>query len=125
MTEKEFKDLKLWGMSLSLDLYNCDAKTIRSAEDIKTYVKLLCELIEMKTFGETHVVHFGEDPKVCGFSMTQLIETSLISGHFANNTNAAYLDIFSCKYYKPQTVVSFSKEFFKASSYKYSLAKRQ
>ena len=125
MTEKEFEDSKLWGMSLSLDLYECDAEKIRSEKDIKQYVKILCDLIEMKTFGETHVVHFGEDPKVSGFSMTQLIETSLISGHFANNTNAAYLDIFSCKYYSPEVVIYFSKLFFNASSYKYNLAKRR
>ena len=41
--------------------------------------------------------------------MVQLIETSLISGHFANDTNSAYLDIFSCKGYDPAVVEEFSK----------------
>ena len=99
MDRKIFYTENLWGMSTSVDLYDCNPATIRDAEKIKEYVKQLCDLIEMKTFGECLVVHFGEDPKVSGFSMTQLIETSLISGHFANNTNAAYLDIFSCKWY--------------------------
>ncbi|MEK6586200.1 MAG: S-adenosylmethionine decarboxylase, partial [Nitrospirota bacterium] len=36
-------------------------------------------------------------------------------GHFANETNHAYLDIFSCKGYDPTVVESFSKEFFGAS----------
>ena len=47
--------------------------------------------------------------------MLQLIETSLISGHFANDTNRAYLDIFSCKAYDPAVVEAFSREFFSAS----------
>jgi len=48
----------------------------------------------------------------------QLIETSLISGHFANITNNAYLDIFSCKYYDPSVVVEFTKNFFKSKEVK-------
>jgi S-adenosylmethionine/arginine decarboxylase-like enzyme len=51
---------------------------------------------------------------VAGYSMIQLIETSLISGHFANESNAAYLDIFSCKNYDPAIVEEFSKVFFGA-----------
>jgi len=48
--------------------------------------------------------------------MLQLIETSLISGHFANDSNRAYLDIFSCKPYDPAVVERFSREFFSAAS---------
>lgn len=83
---------------------------------IREYVHQLCELIDMKRFGECQVVHFGEDEKVAGFSMVQLIETSLISGHFANATNSAYLDIFSCKSYDPAVVAEFTKNFFKGDS---------
>ena len=111
MNKTTFDKEKPWGMSTSVDLYNCDPSTIRDADKIKEYVKQLCDLIEMRTFGECLVVHFGDDPKVSGFSMTQLIETSLVSGHFANNTNAAYLDIFSCKWYDVEQVVSFSRKF--------------
>ena len=74
----------------------------------------LCELIEMRRFGECQIVHFGEG-RVAGFSMLQLIETSLISGHFANDTNRAYLDIFSCKAYDPAVVEKVPREFFSAS----------
>jgi S-adenosylmethionine/arginine decarboxylase-like enzyme len=78
----------------------------------------------MRTFGECLVVHFGDDPKVSGFSMTQLIETSLVSGHFANNTNAAYLDIFSCKWYDVDKMVQFSKNFFGAKGVRHKVSKR-
>ena len=105
-----------WGLMTSINLYDCDPASIRSAETIKGYVVELCELIGMKRFGECQIVHFGKDARVEGFSMIQLIETSLISGHFANLTNAAYIDVFSCKPYEPNQIATFSKEFFRASS---------
>ena len=116
--KKEFCDANAWGLLTSVDLYGCNPETIRDARAIKKYVDELCELIEMKQFGETQIVNFGEGEKVAGFSMVQLIETSLISGHFANKTDNAYIDIFSCKYYEPSVVVEFTKEFFEAKEVK-------
>ncbi len=114
-----------WGLLSCIDLYECDPKTIRDAEKIKVFVAELCKLIEMKRFGETRVVHFGEDERVAGFSMIQLIETSLISAHFANASNATYLDVFSCKPYDPQPVVEFAKKFFKAKRASLQTVNRQ
>ncbi len=108
----------VWGLLTSFDVHDCDHDLIRDAEAIKHYVNKLCQLIEMKKFGDTQVVHFGEDERVAGFSMIQLIETSLISGHFANQTNHAYIDIFSCKYYDPQVAADFTQEYFKAKEIK-------
>jgi S-adenosylmethionine/arginine decarboxylase-like enzyme len=101
-----------WGMAASIDIYNCNPRTIRNAEKIRQFVDELCELIEMRKFGPTTVVHFGEEERVAGFSMVQLIETSLISAHFANATNTTYLDVFSCKPYDPAVVVEFARKFF-------------
>lgn len=103
-----------WGQELQIDLYDCDPKIIRDAVMIETFVIQLCELIGMKRFGECQVVHFGEEEKVAGFSMTQLIETSLISAHFANLTNAAYLNVFSCKEFDENVVEDFAVKFFGA-----------
>lgn len=122
---KQTDSSEMWGLLSSVDLYDCDPAIIRDAEMIKKYVVELCDLIEMKRFGETVVVHFGEDEKVAGYSMTQLIETSLISGHFANLTNAAYLDIFSCKIYDPNQVAEFAKNFFKAARLNLQVIKRR
>jgi S-adenosylmethionine/arginine decarboxylase-like enzyme len=102
-----------WGMSTSVDLEDCDPEAIRSRERIRRYVVELCVLIGMRPYGECQIVHFGEG-RVEGFSMLQLIETSLISGHFANATNRAYLDIFSCKAYDPSLIEAFSRNFFGA-----------
>jgi len=57
--------------------------------------------------------------------MTQLIETSLISGHFANASNTAYLDLFSCKFYEPREVAEFAMAFFKGRHYKMQISVRQ
>lgn len=108
--------MNYWGLELQLDLHGCDPDIIRDSDLIKEFVGQLCGLIRMKRFGECTVVHFGEDEKVAGFSMTQLIETSLISAHFANQSNAAYLNVFSCKEFDPQIVTEFAESFFKAES---------
>jgi len=114
-----------WGLLSSIDLYQCDPETIRSEQKIKQFVEELCELIKMKRFGETQVVHFGVDERVAGYSMIQLIETSLISAHFANLTNATYLDVFSCKLYDPELVAEFAKRFFKAKVVKLQVTTRE
>ena len=103
---------KFWGIASSIDIYDCDPGKIRNADTIRRFVVELCELIEMNRFGETQVVHFGEDERVAGYSMVQLIETSLISAHFANLTNTTYLDVFSCKSYDPEIVRGFSQGYF-------------
>ena len=106
------KKENVWGIASSIDIYNCHPDKIRDAEKIRCFVIELCELIGMKRFGETIVVHFGEEERVAGYSMVQLIETSLISAHFANLTNTVYLDVFSCKPYDVKVVKEFARSFF-------------
>ena len=48
--------------------------------------------------------------------VAQMIETSLISGHFSELWNNAYLNIFSCKPFDAQVARDFAKEFFSAKS---------
>jgi S-adenosylmethionine decarboxylase len=115
--KKLYESENAWGLSSSIDLHECNSELIRDADAIKKFVVELCDLIEMKRFGECVVVNFGEDEKVAGYSMTQLIETSLISAHFANQTNRVFLDVFSCKFYEPEVVADFAKQFFKAKDY--------
>lgn len=114
-----------WGLLSSVDIRTCNPETIRSAKKIENFVVELCDRIAMKRYGDCQIVHFGEDEKVAGYSMTQLIETSLISGHFANATNTAYIDIFSCKFYEPRQVAEFAVSFFEGSDYKLHIAVRQ
>lgn len=104
----------MWGILTAIDLKNCDYKRIRSRESISEFVYDLIALIKMKPFGECQIVHFGEDERVSGYTMVQMIETSLISGHFVNATNDAYIDIFSCREYDIYKAAQFTKKYFRA-----------
>ncbi|MCX5908760.1 MAG: S-adenosylmethionine decarboxylase [Deltaproteobacteria bacterium] len=119
MTGAEIKEKaiaeKVWGIASAIDVYNCHPDKIRCAETIRSFVRELCELLEMRRFGETTVVHFGEEEKVAGYSMVQFIETSLVSGHFANQTNTAYLDVFSCKPYDPDIIRNLAEIYFEGT----------
>lgn len=105
---------RAWGLEAQIDLQGCDPDVIRDKELIENFVVELCDLIKMKRFGSCTVVHFGKQKRIAGFSFTQLIETSLVSGHLANATNAAYLNIFSCKEFDPKIVEDFCGAYFKA-----------
>lgn len=112
--EQEYRDQSAWGLATAIDLHQCQPDLVRSAEAIKQFAVELTDLIGVKRFGECQVVHFGENPEVAGYSMVQLIETSLVSGHFVNKTDNIYLDIFSCKYYDPELAANFAEQYFKA-----------
>lgn len=114
-----------WGVSSNIDLYECDLGLMQDADAIREFVRSLCDRIKMRAYGETQVVFFGDDPRVTGFSMTQLIETSLISAHFADASCAIYLDVFSCAPYEPEEVAEYAKEYFKAAHYNINVAYRR
>ncbi len=114
-----------WGVSSAIDLYECDLALMNDADAIRDFVKILCDRIKMRRYGETQVVFFGDEPRVQGYSMTQLIETSLISAHFANASRAIYLDVFSCAPYDPEDVAQFATDFFKGSHYRLHVVNRQ
>jgi len=56
--------------------------------------------------------------------LTQLIETSMISGHFAEDTDRAFIDIFSCKEFGPEDAAEYSKKYFGAKKMQYSVSFR-
>ena len=119
------KQTNCWGVSSCIDLYDCDLPLMQDETVIKRFVRELCDLIQMRRFGETQVVRFGDDPRVTGFSMTQLIETSLVSAHFADNSKAIYLDVFSCAPYDPDEAAEFAARFFKAQRRKVQIVARR
>lgn len=112
--------MSYWGMETQIDLFHCDSDLIRDKKTIQYFLTELVEEIEMRAFGKPIVVYFGEEERVAGFSALQLIETSLISGHFANADNSAYINVFSCKAFDPKKVKKFCKDYFKAA---YAVAK--
>lgn len=123
-TIERFKKGGEWGLLTSIDLRGCDPEKICDGEYIRKFSVDLCDHIDMKRFGEPIVVRFGADPRVQGYSLAQLIETSLISGHFAEDTNRAFIDVFSCKEYPPKEVAEYCRKYFGADEMEYSVAFR-
>jgi len=119
-----FKKGGEWGLLTSIDLKDCDPEKIRSKEVITQFSIDLCNYIKMKRFGDPVVVRFGDDPRVQGYSLAQLIETSLVSGHFAEDTDRAFIDVFSCKEYPPKKTAEFCKKYFGAKDLEYSVVFR-
>lgn len=113
-----------WGLATAIDLGACDGQLIRDPQQIERFVLALCDEIAMRRFGTPIIVRFGDDPRVSGYSLAQLIETSLVAGHFAEQSNAAYIDIFSCKPYRPYHAARFCATWFGASAARVSVVLR-
>ncbi len=119
-------DIDIFGQELTLDLYDCDLATISSGEKIKEFVITLCDkVIMMKRYGEPLIPNFGHDsPITSGYSLVQLIETSMVSAHFSEYKRAVYLNIFSCAWFDPVKTEEYCKNFFGAKTCTSHLQKR-
>lgn len=113
-----------WSYHTLIDLFGCNVELITSREAIEEYVIRLCDLIDMRRYGDPIIVHFGEEERVAGYSLVQLIETSLVAGHFVDADHTAFIDIHSCKPYSVEDAVAFTVEFFQALEHTYSVTER-
>jgi S-adenosylmethionine/arginine decarboxylase-like enzyme len=104
-----------WGYHTIIDCSGCDIKAITSATNIYDFAKELVEAIDMVAYGEPQIVDFGSGDKA-GYTLVQLIETSNICAHFANERAEIYLDVFSCKPYNSQVVEDMVIKYFAPQS---------
>jgi len=112
-------DGQQFGQELVLNLYDCKSEYIKSKEKILEFSDKLCEQIEMKKYKEPIIERFALHSEIsAGYSLAQMIETSLISGHFSEYCNSAHINIFSCKKFDVKKAINFTKEFFKAQRVK-------
>jgi S-adenosylmethionine/arginine decarboxylase-like enzyme len=84
---------------------------IRCANNIERFSKTLVDRIDMVPYGKPQIVMFGSGNKK-GYTLVQLIETSNITGHFVEETNDLYLDVFSCKKFDINTVDAIVRMYF-------------
>lgn len=112
---EQFTAVGAWGLSTSINVHDCDPDLIRSGDQIERFTVQLCNLLRVRRTGDIRLVRFGADPAIYGYSMVQMIETSLVSAHFAEQTNAAYIDIFSCRWYDARAAAEFAARFFKGT----------
>ena len=117
---RKYDNDKAWGLHIAVDLGGCDHQKICDGELIKQFAIDLADHIKMKRYGEPIAVRFGADPKVQGYSLIQLIETSCIAGHFAEDTDRAFIDVFSCREFPPEATAEYCKEYFGAKSMQYA-----
>ena len=100
-----------WGYHLIIDAARCTPRSIRCPKNIENFSKILVERIEMVPYGKPQIVMFGSGNKK-GYTLVQLIETSNITGHFVEETDDLYLDVFSCKKFDINTVGAIVKMHF-------------
>lgn len=115
--------VKYWGLSLHLDIKDCNAKIIKDPKKIKKYIIDVCQKIKMKRYGEAMVERFADGP-LEGWSALQFIETSSITLHNDEEKNRMFVDIFSCKAFDTKMATEFSCKFFKGKKRRAKVLKR-
>ena len=113
-----------WGYHLSVDCAGC-SDSIKREDRLVAFAKDMVRALEMRAYGEPLVVMFGEDPRSTGYTLVQLIETSNITGHFCDYSGEAYIDIFSCKQFAPETALDVIVRYFAPQDYKSAFTERQ
>lgn len=108
---------KFWGKHLLIDAANCDRDLIKSESNIKAFITILLERIDMVAHGDPILEHFAtHDPEKGGYTFCQMITTSLVDGHLVDHTGDAYISVHSCKDFDDTVVIDTIKQFFRPTS---------
>jgi S-adenosylmethionine/arginine decarboxylase-like enzyme len=100
-----------YGWELVLDLHDCPPPLISDPQTLIIWVTGLVKAINMKPYGEPTLQHFGHDnPITSGYTVVQLIETSSIVAHLSPLLGTAHIDVFSCRWFNPHTVIHHCEE---------------
>ncbi len=103
----------IWGQHLILDLAGCPRDRLTDASHLREWVAELIDAIKMKAYGEPVLEHFAtHSHDAAGYTLLQLIETSNICAHFAENLGQVYIDIFSCKRFDNQVAINICRTYF-------------
>ena len=114
-----------WGWHLLLNATAGQIPLIDSRDNIYNFVKELVDAIEMKAYGEPLIESFAtHDASKSGYSFCQMIETSNITGHFVAANGNFYIDVFSCKEFKTDTVIQTVNKYFKPQNIESQMVER-
>lgn len=115
-----------WGIHYLADCAECDKAAISNKDVVAAFIVELVERIDMKAYGMPIIEHFAtHDPSKGGLTACQMIETSLIDGHFVDETGEAYISVHSCKDFEPKLVNEVIKKYFNPKSIKENLIYRK
>lgn len=115
---KKSKKPDPYGYELIIDLHNCEVSKFNK-KSLESYFIGLCKAIDMERRG----LHFWDDldspleerptlPKTQGISAVQFIVTSSVVIHALTRLGAAYVNIFSCKYFDKKTAEDLTLKWF-------------
>ena len=115
------KKEKPYGYELILDMHGCDVSKF-NRDSLEMYFEKLCKAIDMKRAE----LHFWDDvglppekhqtqPHTKGTSAVQFILTSSIVVHTLEILEAAYVNIFSCKWFDEKKAEEITNEWFCAN----------
>jgi len=104
---------KMWGQHLVLDLSGCPKDKLSDGENILAWGRELVKAIDMVAYGKPQLEHFATHKlETAGYTFVQLIETSNICAHFAENLGEVYVDIFSCRDFDEQKAKAVTEQYF-------------
>jgi len=116
------KNKKPYGIELILDLHGCDLKHISkdlewfSRNKLEKFFIDICRITKMKRHGKPMWwIDKSGIPHLHGISAVQFVETSDIVCHVLPVLGVVYLNIFTCKLFKPEPVTKFCKKYWNAS----------
>jgi len=115
-----------WGYHLILDCGSCN-ENISDTKIIRKMLDTLVKRVDMQAVGPPIIKFLKEgDPHLQGYSCIQLIETSSITMHLNDAPeSSAYIDVFSCKEFKPADAIAVVNEFFAPDDIKSQFLHRQ
>ena len=103
-----------WGQHLVLDFNGCPKELLEDKENILNWSKELVHAIDMVAYGDPVIEHFAtHSHEAAGYTLLQMIETSNIAAHFAENIGQVYIDVFSCKAFDVEAALGICKKYFK------------
>ncbi len=121
--ESKFLKNNAWGLTSSIDIYDCDEELLKNQEYLKEFIAQCSEKFNLSLSSSTIPVCFSINDNISGFS--KISHDATISGHLKNDSRNIYLDVFSCNYYEPREVAEFAVEFLKAKHYRMQVSLRR
>ena len=111
------KEITYWALDLSIDLYDCDLDKF-NIKDIELFASNLGEFIDEGMWMTTATNPFGEGEELMeGFRLVHQTYACLITAHFVKASGRAYVNIHSCKPYKPSEAIDLCGGFFDTKRY--------
>jgi S-adenosylmethionine decarboxylase len=100
-----------WGYHLILDCSGCNQK-VDDPPTVTAYLKEMVQALKMVPVGEPLVHQFTGGEEGRGTTGIQIITTSSFTFHSDDDADQAYIDIFSCKEFEPQTAIDLTDRYF-------------